>query len=122
MLYICLNKKIIMSTEPKSIKKINLDELEVCWNDMHIGLHKIKTLRDECPCATCKGETVLLKTYVPATKFDLPGKYEIKNISVVGSYAMQILWNDGHDTGIYSWSYLQSLCECTNCDKIKSRN
>ena len=28
-----------------------------------------------------------------------------------GSYALQIVFSDGHDSGIYSWDYLQALAE-----------
>jgi DUF971 family protein len=36
----------------------------------------------------------------------------IKEIVPVGNYAIQIVYDDGHDTGIYSWEYLYELgCE-----------
>jgi len=33
----------------------------------------------------------------------------IQNIVPVGNYAIQIIYDDGHDTGIYSWEYLYEL-------------
>ena len=36
---------------------------------------------------------------------------EIKGIEPVGSYAVQLSFSDGHDTGIYSWDYLYDLGE-----------
>lgn len=36
---------------------------------------------------------------------------EIKGIEPVGSYAVQLVFSDGHDTGIYSWEYLYELGE-----------
>ena len=35
----------------------------------------------------------------------------IREIKPVGNYALQLCFDDGHDTGIYSWDYLQELCE-----------
>ena len=36
----------------------------------------------------------------------------IQSIVPVGNYAVQIVYDDGHDTGIYSWEYLYELgCE-----------
>ena len=35
----------------------------------------------------------------------------IQNVVPVGNYAIQILYDDGHDTGIYSWEYLYELCK-----------
>jgi len=29
----------------------------------------------------------------------------------VGNYAVRIVFDDGHDTGLYAWSYLQTLNE-----------
>ncbi len=34
----------------------------------------------------------------------------IDGIETVGNYAIQIMFNDGHDSGIYSWSFLYELC------------
>ncbi len=34
---------------------------------------------------------------------------------LVGRYAVQIFWNDGHSTGIYTFDYLRSLCSCAEC-------
>jgi DUF971 family protein len=33
----------------------------------------------------------------------------------VGSYAITPSWEDGHDYGIYQWSYLRALCPCKSC-------
>lgn len=34
----------------------------------------------------------------------------IKAIEPVGNYALQLIFSDGHDTGLYSWDYLYELC------------
>ena len=41
------------------------------------------------------------------------GKREvlIANLEPVGHYALKPNFSDGHDTGLYSWDYLQHLCE-----------
>lgn len=33
----------------------------------------------------------------------------IERIEAVGNYAIRIVFDDGHDTGIYSWAYLKDL-------------
>ncbi len=35
----------------------------------------------------------------------------ISDIRAVGNYALQLVFDDGHDTGIYSWDYLRELCD-----------
>lgn len=37
-------------------------------------------------------------------------KVAISEIKPVGNYALQLIFDDGHDTGIYSWDYLYHLC------------
>lgn len=34
----------------------------------------------------------------------------ISSIKPVGNYALQLTFDDGHDTGLYSWEYLQEMC------------
>jgi len=61
-------------------------------------------LRVYSPSAEVKG-------YGPGQEVLQVGKADvlINGINTVGNYAIQILFNDGHDSGIYSWSYLYEL-------------
>ena len=97
---------------PNQVKIINKDKLKIKWDDLTETILSLKYMRDECPCAGCKGETILLKTYrPPAPTVVTPEMYQVKNIEVVGDYAIQVTWNDGHNTGIYSWDYIKQLEE-----------
>lgn len=91
------------------------ENLTLTWGDGHVGHTSLRTLRDNCPCAGCQGETVLLKTYAPMPTPELPGKYKLVGASQVGSYALALSWADGHQTGIYTWESLRSMCECGTC-------
>lgn len=96
--------------KPKQIKISDKNKLSLRWNDNALSIISLKYLRDECPCATCKGETILFKTFRPPKPTMIsPEMYKIKSIDVVGEYAIQIVWKDGHNTGIYSWEYLKTL-------------
>jgi DUF971 family protein len=96
--------------KPVQIKIVDKDKIQITWDDNSLTIIHLKYLRDECPCAGCKGETILLKTYRPPKLTVItPEMYIIKNIEVVGEYAMQITWKDGHNTGIYSWDYVKEL-------------
>lgn len=95
---------------PIQIKILEKTKLFIKWIDDKETIIDLKYLRDECPCASCKGETVLLKTYRPVKPaINHPDMYKIKDIQPVGEYAIQITWKDGHNTGIYSWEYLLKL-------------
>jgi DUF971 family protein len=102
--------------KPIKIKRESEGVISITWDDANITKYAPDQLRDKCPCAGCQGETILFKTYEPvAPKIDLPGKYEIKSIVPIGNYAIQIIWGDGHDTGIFSWDYLRNLCGEHDC-------
>ncbi len=36
--------------------------------------------------------------------------YEVEHVEIVGNYALQLFWDDGHHAGIYTWEYLYRLC------------
>ena len=108
---------------PKTIKLKDKTILKIVWEDETESNIGLKYLRDECPCATCKGETVLLKTYrPPAKKLMIPEMYMIKNIETVGGYAIQVTWKDGHNTGIYTFEYLLELDAGQQTDKRQDYN
>jgi DUF971 family protein len=106
-----------MSTvRPSKIAREGTGALAITWTDGHAGRVTLKTLRDACPCAGCKGETVLLEHYgPPPIDYNAPGRYDLRALEQVGSYALQPAWNDGHSDGIYDWSQLRLLCECNEC-------
>ncbi len=93
--------------------KINLngqESLTIEWDNGKVFTYPLKFLRDETPDANNKGETILWKHYpAPPQGPDKPGKYEIANIEVVGSYAINIKWKDGYNYGIYSWNMLLQM-------------
>lgn len=35
----------------------------------------------------------------------------IERVATAGRYALQIFFDDGHDSGIYTWAYLRELCD-----------
>ena len=61
-------------------------------------------LRVESPSAEVQGHGPGQKTLVAGRS-----KVAITELEPVGHYAVRIRFDDGHDTGIYSWSYLHQL-------------
>lgn len=88
-------------------------QLTIDWNDGHVSKIPIAFLRDECPCAACKGEQGLFGVYYHPKALPIltPNKYVMMKMAPVGSYAVSVTWGDGHDTGLYSWQYLRDLEE-----------
>ena len=113
-----------MNIYPLSIKQITREQLEIKWSDGHNSIYELKHLRMECPCATCNGETILWKHYGPTKQIMIPtlDQITLTGIQVVGNYAIQLSWKDGHNTGIYTWEYLRRLCQCEECKKTNTES
>ncbi|ACF12693.1 conserved hypothetical protein [Chloroherpeton thalassium ATCC 35110] len=92
------------------LKKSGEQDLTLFWNDGVETKISFQRLRDECPCAECKGETVLFESTEPKKKSpETPGIYELRQVEVVGNYSIQPIWGDGHNSGLYSWEYLRKI-------------
>lgn len=105
---------------PIDLKKVDNNTLSMVWDDGHEGMYTLEGLRKNCPCATCRSaraskEKNPLKVLSP--KEVLPDHLQLVEAETVGRYAIQFRWNDGHDTGIYSFDYLRELCQCDLCAK-----
>ena len=82
------------------------------FDDGFESLITSKYLRDNCPCAMCSGEEVLLHKFVPDKNIIVSEKgYLISGAENIGNYAIKLSWQDGHNTGIYTWEYLRKLCK-----------
>jgi prepilin-type processing-associated H-X9-DG protein len=65
-------------------------------------------LRRACPCAACKGEPGYRGRF--ASEPDLrPGEDELADMKLVGAYGLNVVWADGHDTGIFTFEHLRRL-------------
>jgi DUF971 family protein len=70
-----------------------------------------KVLRENCPCAGCSGEEVLLYKFTPQNKKPLTeDSFLLEKAEIIGNYAIQFSWKDGHNTGLYNWQFLKDLC------------
>jgi DUF971 family protein len=61
-------------------------------------------LRVESPSAEVQGHAAGQKQIVGGKR-----NVKITGLEPVGNYAVRILFDDGHDTGLYSWDYLHTL-------------
>ncbi len=86
--------------------------LEIAWSPRHVGQYPTKLIRASCGCANCVDERTGVRILDPDS---VPEHIDIERMEPVGNYAIKIVWSDGHDTGIYSWSHLLKICPCPEC-------
>ena len=107
--------------EPEHIAISKAKGIKIDWQDGHHSEYSCAYLRDECPCATCTGAhgTAPQKSGYSKPAADPFQMYKptIKMTSVepVGNYAIRIVWNDGHSTGIYSYEHFRRIFQCEEC-------
>ena len=78
----------------------------VRWHDGPEDRFGFEHLRNHCPCATCVDEWSGKRRSLTLL---LPTNFAPKKLVPVGNYGVQIHWNDGHETGIYSHHLLRRL-------------
>ncbi len=78
----------------------------VKWDDGHDTRFEPRPLRLACPCAACIDETTGRAILDPAT---VPQDVRAAEMRFVGNYGVQLVWSDGHSTGIYSWDLLRRI-------------
>ena len=91
-------------------------ELTITWNDGHASVYPFDLLRAACPCASCRGGHENMRPEPDPNVFVLKmaesPSTRLANVVATGSYALTLVWEDGHDYGIYNWHYLRALCPC----------
>lgn len=80
------------------------DELSLGYGDGTVARLSAEYLRVESPSAEVRGHS-------PGEEVLQYGKAKVRiaRIETAGRYALLIHFDDGHDTGIYSWEYLRRL-------------
>lgn len=78
--------------------------LEVAFDNGERFRYPAEFLRVESPSAEVQGHS-------PSQKKTVPGRRHvgIMNLETVGNYAVRIVFDDLHDSGIYSWQYLYEI-------------
>ncbi|MGH9024518.1 MAG: gamma-butyrobetaine hydroxylase-like domain-containing protein [Acidimicrobiia bacterium] len=90
---------------PASVDVDRTQGLTVTWPDGHVAHLGLEELRVRCPCADCRGrrERGLPVWPLPAS----PRPLRVEDAQLVGGWGLSLTWNDGHSTGIYSWTFIR---------------
>ncbi len=101
--------QISMSDPPSNIRALQAEQiLEVTWPDGRVHRMEYRTIRSQCPCASCRDEWTGERILDPAS---IRSDLKLVGMENVGTYAVQFAWNDGHSSGIFTWETLGSIGE-----------
>jgi DUF971 family protein len=94
---------------PKKISIKDKRYLYIKWPDDSESMIALSNLRKNCPCAACMAE----RKNQPASYIPLLSSVQLtlEDIKAIGSYAVQLFWQDGHNTGIYTYEKLKKWQE-----------
>lgn len=99
---------------PRDLKvQLEAQRLIIEWQAGGRSEYAFGDLRRHCPCATCRSERQQRDTNpLKILKFD-PSNIRVTNAQLVGNYAIQFFWSDGHNTGIFDFGFLRKLGSST---------
>lgn len=121
---LCDTYHMSLADDPKSVKinKTSGTGVEIEWKDGHRSSYTFTFLRDACPCALCNDARSKDGRHPGDPLKPVAGQLPIfkalarpNEVKPVGKYAIQFVWNDGHEHGIYTWTYLREICPCPEC-------
>ncbi len=106
---------MIADRERTSPTRIDADRaagrLEIEWADGHVSCYDTTALRWLCPCAFCRGEAGL-PGWLDSRPTLTRDQTRLVDVRLVGQYALQPTWADGHATGYYTFALLRDRCPC----------
>jgi DUF971 family protein len=94
--------------KPNKIE-IKNGKLFIAWKTDDASEIELSILRKNCPCAYCTtqeegSDDMRVRRY---TKEQLT----VANVEIVGNYALKVVWQDGHNLGIYTFESLKEMAE-----------
>lgn len=92
--------------QPVQIVEEGESEISIKWSDDTESRYTAAQLRRACPCAACVNEWTGEKMLKPES---VPDDLTIEHTSLVGRYALNFHFSDGHETGLFSFRYLRGL-------------
>ncbi|MDQ3985764.1 MAG: DUF971 domain-containing protein [Actinomycetota bacterium] len=93
--------------EPQPLRvDVGRAELSIEWTSGKLTRFDLVELRRACTCASCTELRAAGETIWP--RQGSPKELIADQAELVGAWGLSIRWNDGHETGVYSWDMLRS--------------
>ncbi len=97
-----------MQITPIRIEPLSPIEIFVAWNTGEQFSLPYVEMRYYCPCAGCVDENTGQRTIL---RTSVAPDIRPSSVQLVGRYAVQFSWSDGHQTGMYHYERLFELCQ-----------
>ena len=109
-----------MTEKYPTFKELSLlpDGIHILWQDGHQAYYGYRYLRSQCGCAHCVNEMTGQRIVLLG---DIRKEVEAVEWMQIGNYAVQFLWTDLHETGIYPFTLLREMCQCNQCKPNSKR-
>ncbi len=88
--------------------------LAIDWADGHHTEYDAVRLRWLCPCAFCRGEAGT-PGWLDSKPTLTAEQTRLVDLTLVGQYAIEPTWADGHRLGYYTFGMLREACDCSEC-------
>jgi DUF971 family protein len=101
-----------MTVYPIELQRTQSQAVRIVWNDGLVQEISARTLRDHCPCASCRekhGATSQVPSLLPILTPAELGPLQVESMRPVGNYAYAITFTDGHKNGIYTFELLRQI-------------
>ena len=87
-------------------------QLHTRSRELELGYAGGESYRLSCEYLRVYSPSAEVKGHGPGQEVLQTGKMHVAITAIrpVGNYALQLVFDDGHDTGLYSWDYLHQLC------------
>jgi DUF971 family protein len=89
------------------------------WGDGHLSTFDTLTLRWLCPCAYCRGEAGQ-PGWLDTSPTLTDDQTRLVGVALVGQYAIEPTWGDGHQRGFYTFRALRDECPCVGCEAART--
>jgi DUF971 family protein len=88
--------------EAAQIEVVRDDRVTITFGDGYVASFPLRTLREGCPCATCRARRDRGAAVWSGAEPPL-----VEDARLHGAWGLAIRWSDGHDTGIFPFELLR---------------
>src|SRR5262245_16933099 len=91
---------------PLEIVGLGKPDIRFVWEEGEEDVWGARDLRIRCTCAHCQSEATGERILDPAT---VPADLTVTDMNLVGNYGLNVVFSDGHSTGIYRFKELWAV-------------